>query len=222
MTWNLTTTHKLCTYALVGISWAAVIIANAIHPGANVLFLLLGVVSWFWEPPRIRWDQYARLWMPLTVAVLVVLVLGTIALQANPLDASLYLLLYLTLAKLFQRERPEDDNQAMALSFLLLAATTVYTDDILFGLLFALYVILGVVNFTLYHLRVQVRNHPKAAAQSQVFGGRMMLALLWVGVATLVLSVGLFFLFPPDWGWAFLAGGWGTRSDPRGLAKQGA
>jgi hypothetical protein len=219
MPWNLTTTHKLCTYALVGISWAAVIIANAVHPGANVLFFLLGVVSWFWEPPRIRWEQYARLWMPLTVAVLVVLVLGTVALQANPLDASLYLLLYLTLAKLFQRERPEDYNQAMALSFLLLAATTVYTDDILFGLLFALYVILAVMNFTLYHLRVQVRSHPKAAAQSRLFGAKMMLALFWVAVATFVLSVGLFFLFPRI-GLGFFGRGVGQREATQGFNEQ--
>ena len=219
MNWHLTTTHKICTYALVGVSLAAVAVAKAVHPVALVLFLLLGVVSWFWEPPRIRWERYARLWMPLTVAVLVVLVLATVVLQANPLDASLYLLLYLALAKLFQRERPEDYNQAMALSFLLLAATTVYTDDILFGLLFALYVILGVMNFTLYHLRVQVRNHPKAAAQSRVFGGTMMLALFWVAVATFVLSVGLFFLFPRI-GLGFFGRGVGQRETTQGFAEQ--
>ena len=219
MTWNLTTTHKICTYALVGVSLSAVMIANATHPLANGVFLLLGIASWFWEPPRIQWERYARLWMPLTVAVLVVLVLGTIALQANPLDASLYLLLYLTLAKLFQRERPEDYNQATALSFLLLAATTVYTDDILFGLLFALYVILGVMNFTLYHLRVQVRSHPKAAAQSRVFGSRMMLALFWVAVATFVMSVGLFFLFPRI-GLGFFGRGAGQREDTVGFNEQ--
>ncbi|MEN9216180.1 MAG: DUF3488 and transglutaminase-like domain-containing protein [Gloeomargarita sp. HHBFW_bins_162] len=220
MTWNLTTTHKICTYALVGIAVAALVIANATSPLANGLFLVLAGVSWFWEPPRIRWEQYARLWMPLTVAVLVLLVLGTIGLQANPLDASLYLLLYLTLAKLFQRERPEDYNQATALSFLLLAATTVYTSDILFGLLFALYVILGVLNFTLYHLRVQVRDYPKAAAQSRVFGPKVMMALFWVAVATFVMSVGLFFLFPRIGLGFFGRGGAGQRELSQGFNEQ--
>lgn len=196
------------------------VVAQATQPLVNGLFLLLAVVSWFWEPPRMRWEQYARLWMPLTVAVLVGLILGTIALQANPLDASLYLLLYLTLAKLFQRERPEDYNQATALSFLLLAATTVYTSDILFGLLFALYVILGVMNFTLYHLRVQVRSYPKAAGQTRVFGAKVMLVLFWVAVATLILSVGLFFLFPRIGLGFFGRGGAGQRELGQGFNEQ--
>ncbi len=220
MTWNLTTTHKICTYALVGVAFAAVVVARATEPLVNGLFLLLAVVSWFWEPPRIRWEPYAPLWMPLTVAVLVGLILGTIALQANPLDASLYLLLYLTLAKLFQRERPEDYNQATALSFLLLAATTVYTSDILFGLLFALYVILGVMNFTLYHLRVQVRSYPKAAGQTRVFGAKVMVALFWVAVATFILSVGLFFLFPRIGLGFFGRGGAGQRELSQGFNEQ--
>ncbi|MEN9208102.1 MAG: DUF3488 and transglutaminase-like domain-containing protein [Gloeomargarita sp. GMQP_bins_120] len=220
MNWNLTDAHKVCTYALVAMAFAALVLANATHPVANGLFLLLGVASWFWEPPRIRWESYARLWLPLTVGVLVVLVGGTILLRANPLDAALYLLLYLTLAKLFQRERPEDYNQAMALSFLLLAATTVYTSDMLFGLIFALYVILGVVNFTLYHLRVQVREHPKAAAQSGRFGPRGLMALVWVGLATLVLSVGLFFLFPRIGLGFFGRGGAGQHQATRGFGEQ--
>ncbi len=219
MTWNLTNTHKICTYALVMLALAALVVAQATHPLANALFLLLAWGSWFWEPPRIRWESYASLWMPLTVGVLVLLILGTVALRANPLDASLYLLLYLTLAKLCQRERPEDYNQATALSFLLLAATTVYTDDILFGLLFALYVILGVVNFTLYHLRVQVREHPRAAGQSRVFGPRVMLALFWVAVATFVMSVGFFFLFPRI-GLGFFGRGAGQREPTSGFNEQ--
>lgn len=219
MTWNLTTTHKICAYALVALALAALVIAKATHPVANALFLLLAWGSWFWEPPRIRWESYASLWMPLTVGVLVLLVLGTVAFKANPLDASLYLLLYLTLAKLFQRERPEDYNQATALSFLLLAATTVYTDDILFGLVFALYVILGVVSFTLYHLRVQVRNHPKAAGQSRLFGPRVMMALVWVAVATFVMSVGFFFLFPRI-GLGFFGRGAGQREASTGFNEQ--
>ncbi|APB32383.1 membrane-bound protease [Gloeomargarita lithophora Alchichica-D10] len=219
MTWNLTTTHKTCTYALVGIALAALVIANATNLFVNGLFLVLGLVSWFWEPPRIRWEQVAPLWMPLTVGVLVLLVLGTVALKANPLDASLYLLLYLTLAKLFQRERPEDYNQATALSFLVLAATTVYTSDILFGLLFALYVILGVMNFTLYHLRVQVRSHPKAAGQSRLFGPRVMMALFWVAVVTFLMSVGLFFLFPRV-GLGFFGRGAGQQEASQGFNDQ--
>ncbi|MCS6783013.1 MAG: DUF3488 and transglutaminase-like domain-containing protein [Gloeomargarita sp. SKYBB_i_bin120] len=220
MNWNLKDAHKVCTYALVGIAFAALLTGHATHPLANGVFLLLGVVSWFWEPPRIRWEQYAKLWMPLTVGVLVVLVGAIGLLRAHPLDVSLYLLLYLTLAKLFQRERPEDYNQAMALSFLLLAASTVYTSDILFGLLFALYVILGVVNFTLYHLRVQVREHGKAAAQSRLFNTRVLVMLVWVGLATFILSVGLFFLFPRIGLGFFGRGGAGQRELGRGFGEQ--
>ncbi|MCS7031284.1 MAG: DUF3488 and transglutaminase-like domain-containing protein [Gloeomargarita sp. SKYG116] len=220
MNWNLTDAHKICTYALVGIAFAALLVANATHPLANGVFLLLGLVSWFWEPPRIRWEQYAGLWLPLTVGVLIALAGAVVVLRANPLDASLYLLLYLTLAKLFQRERPEDYNQAMALSFLVLAATTVYTSDMLFGLLFALYVILGVVNFTLYHLRVQVREYPKAASQSRLFSTRALVTLVWVGLATFILSVGLFFLFPRIGLGFFGRGGAGQQEISQGFEEQ--
>ncbi|MFQ3614121.1 MAG: transglutaminaseTgpA domain-containing protein [Cyanobacteriota bacterium] len=197
MTWTLRSVQKVFVYLLVGIAFIALCLGDqALSPLVIGLCLAAGVGSWFWDPPRINFARYAPLWMPLTVSVLLSLaalvLLGI--LQAS--DGALGLVLYLTGAKLFQRERAADHIQLAVLSLLVMAIATLFNEDVSFGLLFLLYVVVGLINLTLYHLRLQTEIHPQAASQTRgidlnFLGFLGSLALVAVG-----LSVILFFLFP--------------------------
>lgn len=196
MSWNLVLVHKVCVYALVGIAFMALVTGGAVDPVTTWLWVAAAGVSWIWEPPRIDFRRFDRFWTPLSLGVVAVLAVIVFTTDLVILEGGIYLLLYLTVAKLFQRERPADYNQATALSFLLLATSTVYNEDLSFALLFALYVVLGVLSFSVYHFRIQLEEHPRASTQARRFGPRVFTAITLVAVVSFLMSVVFFFTFP--------------------------
>jgi hypothetical protein len=197
MTWPLLAVQKVFIYLLVGIAFTALCLGDqALSPAVIALCLAAGVGSWFWEPPRISFARYAPLWMPLTVSVLVSLAALVLSGFLQLSDGAIGLVLYLTGAKLFQRERAADYIQLAVLSLLLMAIATLFNQDISFGLLFLLYVGVGLVNLTLYHLRLQAEQHPQAASQVRRIDLGFLGFLGSLALLAMVLSVALFFLFP--------------------------
>lgn len=197
MTWPLLAVQKVFIYLLVGIAFTALCLGDqALSPAVIALCLAAGVGSWFWEPPRISFARYAPLWMPLTVSVLVSLAALVLSGFLQLSDGAIGLVLYLTGAKLFQRERAADYIQLAVLSLLLMAIATLFNQDISFGLLFLLYVGVGLVNLTLYHLRLQAEQHPQAASQVRRIDLGFLGFLGSLALLATVLSVALFFLFP--------------------------
>lgn len=204
MNWTLITVHKICIYLLAFIAFAALWLGNTFSLPIALFFLLAGLVSWFWEPPRIQFSRYASVWMPLSVSLLVILAVLVIARWLNPFEAGIGLVLYLAAAKLFQRERAADYVQAMVLSFLMMSISTVFNEDIGFGFLFIAYVIVGLISLTLYHLRIQTETHAQAAIQARTIKPRFVGGLALVAMMAIVASVAFFFLFPRV-GFGFLA-----------------
>ena len=197
MAWPLLSLQKVFIYLLVGIAFTALCLGDrALSPAVIALCLAAGVGSWFWEPPRISFARYAPLWMPLTVSVLVSLAALVLSGFLQLSDGAIGLVLYLTGAKLFQRERAADYIQLAVLSLLLMAIATLFNQDISFGLLFLLYVGVGLVNLTLYHLRLQAEQHPRAASQVRRIDLGFLGFLGSLALLAMVLSVALFFLFP--------------------------
>jgi transglutaminase-like putative cysteine protease len=197
MAWPLLAVQKVFIYLLVGIAFTALCLGDqALSPAVIALCLAAGVGSWFWEPPRISFARYAPLWMPLTVSVLVSLAALVLSGFLQLSDGAIGLVLYLTGAKLFQRERAADYIQLAVLSLLLMAIATLFNQDISFGLLFLLYVGVGLVNLTLYHLRLQAEQHPQAASQVRRIDLGFLGFLGSLALLAMVLSVALFFLFP--------------------------
>jgi transglutaminase-like putative cysteine protease len=195
--WPLLAVQKVFIYLLVGIAFTALCLGDqALSPAVIALCLAAGVGSWFWEPPRISFARYAPLWMPLTVSVLVSLAALVLSGFLQLSDGAIGLVLYLTGAKLFQRERAADYIQLAVLSLLLMAIATLFNQDISFGLLFLLYVGVGLVNLTLYHLRLQAEQHPQAASQVRRIDLGFLGFLGSLALLAMVLSVALFFLFP--------------------------
>jgi hypothetical protein len=197
MAWPLLAVQKVFIYLLVGIAFTALCLGDRVlSPAVIALCLAAGVGSWFWEPPRISFARYAPLWMPLTVSVLVSLAALVLSGFLQLSDGAIGLVLYLTGAKLFQRERAADYIQLAVLSLLLMAIATLFNQDISFGLLFLLYVGVGLVNLTLYHLRLQAEQHPQAASQVRRIDLGFLGFLGSLALLAMVLSVALFFLFP--------------------------
>ncbi len=197
MAWPLLSVQKIFIYLLVGIAFAALCLGDqALSPAVIALCLAAGACSWFWEPPRISFARYAPLWMPLTVSVLVSLAALVLSGVLPLSDGAIGLVLYLTGAKLFQRERAADQIQLAVLSLLLMAIATLFNEDISFGFLFLLYVGVGLVNLTLYHLRLQAEQHPQAASQVRGIDLSFLGFLGSLALLATILSVVLFFLFP--------------------------
>ncbi len=197
MAWPLLSVQKVFIYLLVGIAFAALCLGDqALAPAVIALCLAAGAASWFWEPPRISFARYASLWMPLTVSVLVSLAALVLSGVLPLSDGAIGLVLYLTGAKLFQRERAADHIQLAVLSLLLMAIATLFNEDLSFGFLFLLYVGVGLVNLTLYHLRLQAEQHPQAASQVRGIDLSFLGFLGSLALLATILSVVLFFLFP--------------------------
>lgn len=199
MLWKLHTLQKIGTFALVIIAFTALWLGGAIAPAVAVICIAAGILGWFWEPPRIQFQRYEGLWRPLTVTVLAILLLAAILGYVGFFDAAIGLVLYLTGAKLFQRERAADYLQALVLSFLLMAIATIFNEDLSFGLLFILYVLIGLTCFTLYHLRIQTERpeiEAQAARQMRLLDPRLLRTLVGLSLLALTFSVVFFFLFP--------------------------
>ncbi len=199
MLWKLQTLQKIGTFTLVIIAFTALWLGGAVAPMIAVLCVAMGILGWFWEPPRIQFQRYEGIWRPLTVTVLVILSLAALFGYVGIFDAAIGLVLYLTGAKLFQRERAADYLQALVLSFLLMAIATIFNEDLSFGLLFILYVLIGLVCFTLYHLRIQTERpeiEAQAARQTRLLDARLLTTLVGLAWLALIFSVLFFFLFP--------------------------
>ncbi|MBM4321017.1 MAG: hypothetical protein FJ125_13960, partial [Deltaproteobacteria bacterium] len=113
--------HKLGCYALTGLAIASLWLGNAFGAGLGLPLLLVAVASWFWEPPRVDPDRFQRGWTVLTLLVLGLLVYLGFTRDLGIVNLGVYFVLYLTMAKLYQRSRLADHEQILALSLLLMA-----------------------------------------------------------------------------------------------------
>lgn len=188
--------HKLVSYLLVGLAVGVLAVGRAFSLPAGVVVVVLGAVSWFWEPPRVDPGRFARVQTALNLAVIGLAVYGLFATDLGVIPVGSYYVLYLTLAKLFQRRGPADSVQILALSFLLMAAATAFEEGLTYGAFFIPYVLLGVLSLALYHLRAELRERPPQGMAPTLLGGRYVAVLVGLSVLILAASVGFFFFFP--------------------------
>ncbi len=195
---DIDTLGKLGIYLLVAVSFLALWTGGAFGVAIAGPMLAAAVVSWFWEKPRVDPDRFGTAWTVLTVGFIgfcIFLIVGT---DEGIVRVGVYLVLYLTFAKLFQRTRLVDEVQLLALTFLLIAAATAFSEDVGFALWFGLYVVVGVVTFAIYHLRVQLEEHRARGGRSrrQTFGARYLAVLVLLALVAFSSAVVFFFLFP--------------------------
>ena len=188
--------HKLGSYLMVASAFAALWTGGAFGPLVGGLFAIAGVASWFFEPPRFNLSQYTGAWAALTVAFVASCVGLLVFTEQRFVEVGVYLVLYLTGVKLYQRARLVDYQQLFALSFLLIAAATAFNEDITFGAFFVVYVVCGVVTFAMHHLRVELEETEAGGTRQSPFGWQYLQVLVGLSLLTFVSSVVFFFAFP--------------------------
>jgi hypothetical protein len=193
---TLLRTHKLLTYLLVLIPFIVLELGGEMSPLVSLGFLVGLVASWFWEPPRVDPERWSRPLMLLAAALFTVTgvrLLGGAGLRIEPF---VDLALLLTVLKLLQRRGPGDYAQIMALSFLLLTASSAFNQGLAFGLAYAAYMIVGTITLAVKHLREEIaEHHPTELARYRPEPG----LLLTVGGLALVVfafSLAFFLVFP--------------------------
>ena len=150
--------HKLSTYLMAYASFFALILSGELG-AIPVLLSFIGIVaSWWWEPPRIDYQRYDRAWTIITVVVLLYSFLAFFAGGDFLLLAGEFLL-YLTVAKLFNRRACKDYQHVYILTFLMLVAGTVLNTEFTYGLFFLLYVVAFTWAQILFHLRREMEDN---------------------------------------------------------------
>ncbi|MEO1270782.1 MAG: DUF3488 and transglutaminase-like domain-containing protein, partial [Myxococcota bacterium] len=190
--------HKVGVYALIAMAFMALWLGKAFGTAVAGAFVVFMALSWFWELPRFDPSRYNGFWTAVTLLMIGLALYAGFATSLGVVEIGVYFVLYLTVAKLFQRARLLDYAQLLALSFLLIAAATAFNEDITFGLIFALYVVVGVVTFAVHHLRMEIEANTERGGRrvKQLFSGQYLSVLVAMALLTFVTAVAFFFLFP--------------------------
>ncbi|RMH40409.1 MAG: DUF3488 domain-containing protein [Deltaproteobacteria bacterium] len=150
--------HKVTTYLSVGAAFAALALSGELFAPVVTAAAAAIVASWWWEPPRVDFDQWSRAWTITSVGAFAV----STAVWFTGWDILIvgaHFLLYLLVAKLFNRRAAKDYQQIYVLSFLMLVAGTVLNPGVSFGALFLAFVVTSTWALTLFHLRREIEDN---------------------------------------------------------------
>ncbi|CAN5844731.1 hypothetical protein BH11MYX3_BH11MYX3_13840 [soil metagenome] len=150
--------HKAATYLMVGFAYLAMTTGGALPPMLTLGGLLALIGSWWWEPPRIRYERWAVAWTIASLLVLIYAVLTAIV-TGDFLGIGGQFLLWLIVAKAFNRRVAKDWQQMYLLAFLMLVAGCVLNPELSYGLCFLGFVISSTWAMTLFHLRREMEDN---------------------------------------------------------------
>jgi protein-glutamine gamma-glutamyltransferase len=194
--------HKSATYLLVGFAYLAMIAGGGVS-GLIALAGAIGLVgSWWWEPPLIRFERWSWVWTVASLFALVYSVLTAIV-TGDFLGVGAQFLVWLVVAKAYNRRAARDWQQIYLLSFLMLVAGSVLNADLTYGVCFLGYVIAATWALTLFHLRREMEDnllvkHAADRASERVEVRRILDSKRIVGgrffVGTGALSMGVFLI----------------------------
>lgn len=162
-----------------------------------LLYLAVLAGSWFAHRAGVGRNIPERAWNAL-VLMFVVVSLGRVFLtETSALDTVVQLLLVLTIVKLFGRLSARDELQVFVLSLITLAASTTLTDELLFGVAFSAYVLVGTFSLAVFHLRNEVQQRPKISFRGiPTLNKSYASVLAAMSAVVLAASLGIFFTFP--------------------------
>jgi protein-glutamine gamma-glutamyltransferase len=150
--------HKAATYLLVAFAYLAMIAGGGVSPLIALAGLLGLVGSWWWEPPLIRFERWSWVWTVASLFGLVYCVLTSIV-TGDFLGVGAQFLVWLVVAKAYNRRAARGWQQIYLLSFLMLVAGSVLDPDLTYGLCFLGYVIAATWALTLFHLRREMEDN---------------------------------------------------------------
>ena len=150
--------HKTATYLMVGFSYLAMVTGGGVSTGIALGALLLLIGSWWWEPPRIKYEKWSWVWTVASVFVLAYAVLTAIV-TGDFLGVGAQFLAWLTVTKAFNRRAARDWQQLYLLGFLMLVAGSVLNPELTYGLCFLGFVVSSTWAMTLFHLRREMEDN---------------------------------------------------------------
>jgi protein-glutamine gamma-glutamyltransferase len=150
--------HKTATYLMVGFAYLAMIAGGGIHPVIVIAGLVGLVGSWWWEPPTIRYEKWSWMWTLASVFALVYSIL-TAVVTGDFLGIGSQFLIWLVVAKAYNRRAARDWQQMYLLAFLMLVAGSVLNADLTYGACFLGFVISATWALTLFHLRREMEDN---------------------------------------------------------------
>jgi protein-glutamine gamma-glutamyltransferase len=150
--------HKTASYLMIGAAFGALVSGGAVSP-VTALFGAAGLVtSWFWEPPRIRYERWALGWTIASLAVLAISVVMVVA-SGDILGTGASFLVWLAIVKAHNRRAAKDWQQLYLLAFLMLVAGSVLSTDLAYGVCFLVFVVAATWTLILFHLRREMEDN---------------------------------------------------------------
>ncbi len=213
--------HKAATYLMITFAYIAMASGGGVQPMIALGGLVGLIGSWWWEPPNIRFERWAWVWTTASVFALAYSVLTAIV-TGDFLGVGATFLIWLVVAKAYNRRAARDWQQMYLLAFLMLVAGSVLNADLTYGLCFLGFVIAATWALTLFHLRREMEDnllvkHAADRASERVEVRRILDSKRIVGtrffVGTGALSFGVFvaasivFLAIPRVGFGFFLKG---------------
>lgn len=203
--------HKVTSYLMVLTSLIALFVSGELHPLIGAVALIAGMVSWWWEPPRVDPTRFERLWNGLTLLMLSKTVLD-IVLGEPVLITGAYFVVFLAVNKLFNRSGSRDYLQLYVVSFLQMVAATALSSDLAYGVLFLFYIVFTTWTLILFHLKREMEENyllkygdslqgrpvqvQRVLNSRKLVGGRFLLATSAVSLLVFLGAATFFFLFP--------------------------
>jgi transglutaminase-like putative cysteine protease len=150
--------HKVASYLMVGFAYLALIAGGGVSPLISLGGLVALIASWWWEPPLVQLDRWTLLWTIGSIAALGYSVMTAIV-SLDFVGVGAELLIWLIVAKAFNRRAARDWQQMYLLAFLMLVAGSVLNPDLTYGLCFLGFVIASTWALTLLHLRREIEDN---------------------------------------------------------------
>ncbi len=203
--------HKTCSYLTILTSSAAIFSGGELNPVMLAVMVIGLFISWFWEPPTVKFSDFTTTWNVLTVLVLMKTVFD-IATGESVLISAIYFIVFLSLNKLFNRQSSSDYLQLYVVSLLQMIAGTALTSDLTYGLLFLAYIVFVTWTLMLFHLKREMEENlllkygetleerpvevDRVLNSRRVVGWRFLGATSMISLVVFAGAATFFFLFP--------------------------
>jgi transglutaminase-like putative cysteine protease len=194
--------HKTSSYLMVACAFFALLSGGGLPPGIALVGVVGLVASWWWEPPRVRLERWTLLWNIVTVAIFL-WVTAEGVMTFDWFGSGATFLVWLVVARAFNRRSSRDWQQLYLLAFLMLVAGSVFNEGLSYAVAFLGFVIASTWALILSHLRREMEDnfllkHADHRASERVEVRRILESRRIVGgrffAGTAVVSLGVFLL----------------------------
>ncbi len=191
---------KVSTCLLVLDGVAALVMGGFLSLPVSALVLLAVGGSWWGEHLRSRGNYFHMLGRALTLGGVAFVSFDLLYLAESILDGFVHLLLLLICYKLYHPQNPRDSRDVIVLSFFMLVAASAVTVSMAFLLVLAVFLVLGILTFVLYHLVTEIgRYQPEQTAvvsAPRFVTPSLLRVVVGASALTLALTAAFFFVIP--------------------------